>query len=228
MNVLIVDIGGSHVKLWSSERDERRQFDSHDSLSPQEMAKHALDEVEDWPFDVVALGLPCRVVRGRPVEEPANLGQGWIDFDYAAAFGKPIRIMNDADLQALGSYRGGRMLFVGLGTAVGSTLIAENTVISLDLGRLLHNGKEIAWMLGKDGSHRPDDDQWQRLVETLIPRLAEVVFADDVVIGGGEAEKLAPIPGARRGDNAAVVPGGVRLWSELPDPAAAPSNWRIV
>jgi polyphosphate glucokinase len=229
MNVLIVDIGGSHVKLWFSESGERRQFNSHDELSPQEMVSQALDLVNDWPYDVVALGLPSRVVQGRPAEEPPNLGQGWIDFDYAAAFGKPVRMMNDADLQALGSYRGGRMLFVGLGTGVGSTLIAHQTVISLDLGRLLHEGEEIAELLGKGGDSRPRHEQWQRLIEQLIPRLAATVFADDVVIGGGEAEKLDRLPaGARRGDNAAVVQGGIRLWQELPDPAASPSSWRLV
>jgi polyphosphate glucokinase len=228
MNVLIVDVGGTSVKLWHSEHEEKRKFRSGDDLAPEDMIRGALSEAKEWRFDVIALGLPCRVVQGRPVEEPANLANGWLTFDYAAAFGKPVRILNDADLQALGSYRGGRLLFVGLGTGVGSTLITRNTLISLDLGLVVHGGETVVDLLGRAGRKRLGNARWRKTVLEIVPYLAELVHADDVVIGGGQADKLDRLPeGARLGENGNVVAGGVRLWQELPDPAEPDPGWRI-
>ena len=231
MRVLIVDVGGSNVKLWLSDREGRRKFDSGEEMTPSRMIAQTLRAAEDWPFDAVALGLPCRVVAGRPTEEPEHLGKGWVDFNYES-FTKPVRIINDANLQAIGCYRGGRMLFVGLGTHVGSCLVADNVIVSLDLGHLLNaDGDEIWTVLNKRSLKRLGAEKWRKQVRRILPRLMRATLADEVVIGGGQADELEELPeGMRRGSNADVRLGGMRLWEELPDPGAggADAGWRVV
>ena len=134
MDVLVIDIGGTSVKLWHTAHEEHRKFASGKNLTPEKMIGEIKDLAHEWQWEAVALGLPCRVSNGRPVEDPQNLGPGWVGFNFASAFGQPVRIMNDAALQALGSYDGGRMLFLGLGTAVGSAYIADHLILSLDIG----------------------------------------------------------------------------------------------
>lgn len=230
MNVLVVDVGGNNVKLHMPGR-EKRKFKSGRDLSPDQMVRQTLDETRDWKFDVVALGVPCRVVQGRPANEPYNLGAGWVDFDYAAAFARPVRIMNDANLQALGSYRGGRMLFLSSGTSVGSCLIADRVLISLELGQI-ESGEwgELAHTLNDDGLERLGSKRWQQAAHEILPRLKGALLVDSVVLGGGNAKKLDELPeGVRRGDNRDVLEGGLRLWQELPDPADPQgSDWRIL
>ena len=230
MHILVVDVGGNNVKLHTPGR-EKRKFKSAGDLLPDQMVRRTLDETRDWEFEVVALGVPCRVVQGRPVDEPHNLGSGWADFDYAAAFARPVRISNDANLQALGSYEGGRMLFLSSGTSVGSCLIADRALMSLELGQI-ESGEwgELAHALNDEGLERLGSKRWQRAMHEILPRLKGALLADTVVLGGGNAKKLEELPeGVRRGNNRDVLEGGLRLWRELPDPADPQgSEWRFL
>ena len=231
MRILVVDVGGRNVKVWRTDPVEQHKFPSGGEMTPRDMVRRTR-EIADWPWDVVALGLPCRVVAGRPAEEPENLGNGWVDFDYEAAYGRPVRIMNDANLQALGAYRGGRMLFVGLGTGVGTTLIDGRTIVSLDFGMLLHPaGEEVMARLSRDAQERFGLSRWQDAARDIVPRLRAAALADEVVLGGGQGEKIDSLPEKTRlGGNEDVVAGGVCLWQDLPDPAAAETagGWRIL
>lgn len=226
--ILIVDVGGSDVKLWRDD-GQRREFDSGRRLTARQMVDQALEATRDWNFEAIALGLPCHVVGGHPVDEPGNLGTGWVDFDYEKAFGKPVRIINDSDLQALGSYDGGRMLFLGFGTGLGSTLVTDHVVISLELGRLRHtDGIELGDLLGKANRRALGRKKWSALVLEIAPQLQAAVAADHLVLGGGGAKHLDEMPaGARRGGNGDVVAGGLRLWSDLPHPAEQRPEWRL-
>src|SRR5437870_7108177 len=151
MDVLVIDIGGSSVKLWHTGHQEHRKFESGKALTPDEMVVQTKKTVEDWTYEAIALGLPCRVSGGRAVDDPPNLGPGWVSYHFSSAFGQPVRLMNDACLQALGSYDGGRMLFLGLGTGVGSALIADHLVLSLDMGRMAYGADRIGKVLGDEG-----------------------------------------------------------------------------
>lgn len=230
MDVLVIDIGGSSVKLWHTAHEEHRKFESGKSLTPEEMVEQTLQEVGDWDFEAIALGLPCRVNSGRLVEDPQNLGPGWVAFNFTAALGKPVRIMNDAALQALGSYDGGRMLFLGLGTAVGSTLIADHLILSLDLGRIFHCDEPLFSLLGDRGFEELGPKKWRDVVQKVVPQLKSAFMADYAVLGGGSVKKLDELPdGVRRGHNRTVVEGGRKLWEELPDPTEKVSGpWMII
>lgn len=221
MEVLVVDVGGTSVKLWHTAHEEHRKFESGKTLTAEQMVKQTAETIGDWKYEAVALGLPCRVNNGRPVEDPQNLAPGWVGYNFASAFGHPVRIMNDANLQALGSYDGGRMLFLGLGTAVGSCLIADRLVLSLDLGRM-HFGDDRLWeLLGDKGFEALGQKKWQNAIHEIVPSIKNALMADYVVLGGGSVKKIEELPdGVRRGHNRTVVEGGRRLWEELPDPAA--------
>lgn len=229
MDVLVIDIGGTSVKLWHTAHEEHRKFPSGKELTPEKMIAETLEIVHDWQWEAIALGLPCRVSNGRPVEDPQNLGPGWVSFNFNSAFDIPVRIMNDASLQALGSYDGGRMLFLGLGTAVGSTYIAERLVLSLDVGRLMYGDKRVFELLGDLGYEELGAKKWQKVVHDVVPSLKSALMADYVVLGGGSVKKLEELPeGARRGHNRTVVEGGRRLWEELPDPTEKAESWVIL
>jgi hypothetical protein len=230
MDVLIIDIGGSSVKLWHTGHQEHRKFDSGKHLTPDEMVKQSQKTVEDWTYEAIALGLPCRVSNGRAVEDPPNLGPGWVSYHFSSAFGQPVRTMNDACLQALGSYDGGRMLFLGLGTAVGSALIAERLVLSLDMGKMRFRDERVWEILGDKGFAELGLKKWQKAIHEIVPALKHAVMADYVVIGGGNVKEMEELPdGVRRGHNRSVVEGGRRLWEELPDPSGKPCNdWLIL
>jgi hypothetical protein len=220
MDILVIDIGGSSVKLWHTCHEEHRKFDSGKNLTPDKMVEGVKETIGDWTYEAIAIGIPTRVSKGRIVEDPQNLGPGWTGYHFASALGVPIRIMNDAALQALGSYDGGRMLFLGLGTAVGSTLVAERLVLSLDLGRLKLGGDRVWEMLGDAGFESLGAKKWRQLVEEIVPTLKSALMADYAVLGGGNVKELDELPdGVRRGNNRTVVEGGRRLWEELPDPA---------
>jgi polyphosphate glucokinase len=220
MDVLVIDVGGSSVKLWHSGHQEHRRFESGKELTPEQMVERTLQLLEGWSYEAIALGLPCRVTQGRPVEDPSNLGPGWVAFNYQAALGKPVRIMNDACLQALGSYSDGRMLFLGLGTGVGSALVTNRLVLSLGLGFIDYRGEKVYKWLDDKAFQRLGVEEWRKAIFEIVPVLKSAMQADYVVLGGGNVKELEELPdGVRRGHNRTVVEGGRRLWEELPDPA---------
>jgi hypothetical protein len=229
MEVLVIDVGGSSVKLWHTGHQEHLKFESGKDLLPDTMVERTRQVARQWTYEAIALGLPCRVSSGRPVEDPQNLGPGWVGFNFAAALEKPVRIMNDACLQALGSYDGGRMLFLSLGTAVGSAFIADRLVLSLDIGRLRLGEERVFELLGDKGFEKLGPKKWQRVVEEIVPGIKQALMADYVVVGGGNAKEIAELPdGIRRGHNRTVVEGGRRLWEELSDPTQpVTSGWLV-
>jgi hypothetical protein len=230
MDVLVIDIGGSSVKLWHTGHQEHRKFESGKLLTPDAMVEQTIETVNGWTYEAIALGIPCRVSGGRAVEDPKNLGPGWVSYNFSTAFGKSVRIMNDACLQALGSYDGGRMLFLGLGTAVGSALIADRLVLSLDLGRIHFDGQRVYEILGDPGFEALGVKKWSKTVHEIVPSLQHAMMADYVVLGGGNVKEIDELPdGVRRGNNRTVVEGGRRLWEELPDPSDKPgADWVIL
>lgn len=227
--VLVIDIGGSKVKLMVSDVTEVRKFPSGPKLTPQAMVKQVKATARGWKYDVISLGFPGPVLHGHPAEEPGNLGPGWVDFDYEKAFGKPVKIINDAALQSLASYRGGRMLFLGLGTGVGSTLIVDDIVIPLELGELRYKQRtSIFHMLSKEGLARMGRKRWERAVHEIVAVLRNALRTDDIVIGGGSAELLRSLPeGTRRGDNRHAFAGGCRLWHQTRKARPQESTWTI-
>jgi predicted NBD/HSP70 family sugar kinase len=211
--ILVIDIGGSNVKLMMS-RAERRKFKSGGKLTPRAMVNQIKPLVADWKFDAVSIGFPSPVRDGKIVSEPKHLGKGWVGFDFKKALRKPVRIINDAAMQALGSYHGRRMLFLGLGTGLGSALIWDNYVLSLELGDLPYrNGSIIEDYLGDAGQVRLGEKAWQRDVQHAVVQLKKSFIADYVVLGGGNAKELDEIPkGIELGHNRNAFQGGVRLW----------------
>ena len=230
MEVLVIDVGGSSVKLWHSGHQEHRRFESGKEMTPERMVENTLQLLEGWTYEAIALGLPCRVTHGRPVEDPTNLAPGWVAFNYTAALGKPVRIMNDACLQALGSYSDGRMLFLGLGTGVGSAFVTNRLVMSLGLGFVDYRGEKLYKWLDDKAFQRLGVEEWRKAIYEIVPMLKSALQADYVVLGGGNVKELEELPdGVRRGHNRTVVEGGRRLWEELSDPADRESgNWLIL
>ena len=213
-SVLVVDIGGSSVKFLSSHRRTRSRFKSGQKMTPEEMMRKLKHGTRGWTFDCVTLGYPGVVRHGKITREPHNLGSGWIDFDFDAAFGCPVRIINDAAMQALGAYRGGTMLFLGLGTGLGSALVVEGQVIPMELGHL-HCSRKHTYehYLGEDGRDRLGQRKWQARVFAVVIGFTQAMLPDEVVIGGGNARKLKRLPPkSRRGSNADAFTGGFRLW----------------
>ena len=230
MEVLVIDIGGSSVKLWHTGHQEHLKFESGKALRPEQMVEQTIETTADWEYESIALGMPCRVSGGRAVEDPQNLGPGWVGYNFSKAFDKPVRMLNDACLQALGSYDGGRMLFLGLGTGVGSALVADRLVLSLDMGRVRYNGERVFELLGDPGFEKLGLKRWTKAVHDIVPSLKHAMMADYVVLGGGNVKEIEELPdGVRRGHNRTVVEGGRRLWEELPDPSDKPcSDWIIL
>jgi hypothetical protein len=211
--VLVIDVGGSNVKLMIS-RAERRKFKSGAKLTPRVMIAEIKPLVSDWEFEAVSIGFPSPVRGGKILSEPKHLGKGWVGFDFKKALGKPVRIINDAAMQALGSYHGRRMLFLGLGTGLGSALVWDNYVLPLELGDLPYrNGSIIEDYLGEVGQARLGEKAWQRDVQHAVVQLKKSLIADYVVLGGGNAKELNEIPeGIELGHNRNAFLGGVRLW----------------
>jgi polyphosphate glucokinase len=225
--ILVIDVGGSNVKLMISRR-QKRKFKSGPDLTPREMVAQMKPLLEDWNFDAVSMGFPSPVRNGRIISEPKHLGPGWTRFDYEKSLGKPIRIINDAAMQALGSFHGGRMLFLGLGTGLGSTLIWETNVLPLELGDLPYgNGEIIEDYLGKSGMKQLGEKRWKREVLRAVLLLKKSVVADYVVLGGGSAKKFDELPdGIELGHNRNAFLGGARLWQI--DPRTRRTKWRIM
>jgi polyphosphate glucokinase len=214
MKVLVIDIGGSHVKfkVWGQRGKEK--FDSGKKLTPQILVKEVLAKAALWEYDVVSIGYPGPVIHGRPAAEPPNLGKGWVRFNFEKHFRKPIKIINDAAMQALGSYKGGRMLFLGLGTGLGSALVLDDIIVPLDLGDLAYNkDKTLAEVLGKAGLRDVGRTAWEKSLHRVADHLVSAFRADYLVIGGGNAKLLKTLPAkAVRGSNNKAFAGGARLW----------------
>ena len=215
MNVLAVDIGGTNVKILASGEKEPRKFPSGPHLTPREMVAGVKKLARGWKFDAVSMGYPGMVIHNHPVAEPRNLGRGWIGFDYRAGFGKPVKIVNDAAMQALGSYKGGKMLFLGLGTGLGSTVIAEGVVEPMELAHLPYRKGTYEDYVGLRGLEKRGKKKWRSHVNKVVAQLTAALEPDDIVLGGGNVKKLKEMPkGCRQGNNANAFLGGFRLWED--------------
>jgi polyphosphate glucokinase len=213
MKVLVVDVGGTHVKVLASGEDEHRQFDSGPGLVPRRMVAGVKKITSDWKYDVVSIGYPGAVLRNVPVADPHNLGRGWVGFNFETAFGHPVKLINDAAMQALGSYKGGKMLFLGLGTGLGSTMIVDGIVEPMELGHLPYKTGTYEDYVGERGLERWGKHKWRRNVAEVVAYLIAALEPEDVVLGGGNVKQLEKLPpGCRAGDNANAFLGGFRLW----------------
>ena len=211
--VLAVDVGGSHVKALASNRRERSRFASGPTLTPEEMVAGTLEAVAGWRWSRVTVGIPCPIRGGNVVAEPVNLGKGWVGFDFEAAFGKPTQIVNDAVMQAVGSYQGGRMLFLGLGTGLGSAMIVDGVIEPLELGHLPFRKKTFEDYVGERGLQKRGKKKWRKDVFDVVAQLSAAMEPDEVVLGGGGVDDLDELPeGCRRGANENAFLGGFRLW----------------
>ena len=220
MKVLAVDVGGTHVKILAMGERDRREIPSGPAMTAEAMASGVRRLAAGWEYDRVTVGYPGPVLRNRPVAEPHNLGPGWVGFDFAAAFGAPVIVMNDAAMQALGSYRGGKMLFLGFGTGLGSTLIVDGIVEPMELGHLPYRKKTYEDYVGLRGLERLGKKRWRKEVAKVVEQLARALEADSVVLGGGNARLFdEPPPGARLGDNDNAFRGGFLLWKDAPSPS---------
>ena len=215
MSVLAIDIGGTNIKILATGQKEPRKFPSGEKMTPKQMVAGVKRLAGDWQYDVVSIGYPGIVKEGRLVTEPNNLAPGWVGFDFERAFRRPVKLMNDAAMQALGSYQGGVMLFLGLGTGLGSALVVNRTVVPMELGRLSYKDGSIEDYLGRQGLKRLGRKTWERLLATVAMRLSAAIHLDDLVVGGGNAKKLTYLPtGCRVGSNANAFVGGFRMWKE--------------
>jgi len=216
MNVLVIDIGGTGVKILASGQSERRRFPSGPTMTPQEMVSGVKDLATDWKYDVVSIGYPGLILRGKIASEPHNLAPGWVGFDFQAAFGCPVKVMNDGAMQALGSYKGGLMAFLGLGTGLGSALVVNGAVWPMELAHLSYRKGTYEDYLGLRGRKRLGKKKWQRHVAFGVARLLAALHPDDVVLGGGNAKKLKALPpGCRLGENDNAFRGGFRMWERV-------------
>ena len=214
MRILVVDVGGTNVKVKLQDHDEVRRHPSGPGLTAEDMTRAVLGMTTDWQYDGVSIGYPGPVVHGKILMEPVNLGRGWVGFDFEAALGKPVRLINDAAMQALGSYEGGRMLFLGLGTGLGSALVLDGVLAPMELGHLPYGRGTFESYVGKAGLRERGTKKWQAHVETVVAVLSAGLHPDYVVLGGGNASKLRQLPsGSRLGTNANAFEGGFRLWA---------------
>jgi polyphosphate glucokinase len=212
--ILVVDIGGTHVKMLASGQSAPRKFDSGPNLTAGRMVKLVKAATRDWHYDRITLGFPGPIVNGHPLGEPHNLGGGWMNINFSKAFGRPVRVINDAAMQALGSYQGGSMLFLGLGTGLGSAMIADDVLEPMELAHMPYQkGKTYEEYLGLCGIERLGKKKWRKHVAKVVRKLKTALEADYVVLGGGNTKKLERLPpGARLGSNGNAFLGGFRLW----------------
>lgn len=224
LNVLVVDVGGSHVKIRATGEAEERQFDSGPDMSPAQMAEGVRTLAAGWLYEAVAIGYPGVVKNDRPVTEPYNLGRGWVGFDYRRAFdGLPVKMINDAAMQAFGGYNEGKMLFLGLGTGLGSAMVVDGVVLPMELAHLPYRKHSFEHYVGEDGFDRQGKKKWRRRVFDVVERLCAALLPDEVVIGGGNLRLLDELPPrCRAGDNANAFAGGFRLWAGVPPVRTTP------
>jgi polyphosphate glucokinase len=216
MKILAIDLGGTHVKVLTSDQTEPRKVDSGPALTPSQLVEKVKGLTADWSYDTIAMGYPGLVKGNRITAEPRNLGQGWVDFDFDQAFGLPVKLINDAAMQALGGYEGGRMLFLGLGTGLGSSMIVDGQIVPMELGHLPYRkGQTYEDYLGATGLKRLGEGKWRKHVWAVVELFRAALEPDTVVVGGGNAVRLTQLPpGVRLGQNANAFMGGFRLWQE--------------
>ncbi len=215
LKILVIDIGGNNVKVLLTGEKEARRFPSGPRLTPGRMMKGVKAVTKDWTYDVVSIGYPGVVRKGRIAADPVNLGRGWVGFSFRAAFRKPVRVINDAVMQALGSYRGGTMLFLGLGTGLGTSLIVNGHFVPMELGHFPYGKQTIEDHLGTRGLEAFGRARWRKLVVKVVGELVAAFLVDDVVLGGGNIKKLSALPdGCRAGANTNAFVGGFRLWED--------------
>ncbi len=215
--ILVIDVGGTHVKVLASGHKDPIKIDSGPRMTAKKMVKDVKKATASWDYSAVAIGYPGPVIHGRPLAEPANLASGWVGFDFKKAFGRPVKLMNDAAMQALGDYRGGRMLFLGLGTGLGSAMIIDGVIVPMEIGHLPYKKhRTYEEYLGVRGLHRWGKKKWRRRVADVVARLKSALEPDYIVLGGGNAKFLKTLPpGTRRSDNSAAFTGGFRMWNQL-------------
>jgi polyphosphate glucokinase len=215
MNVLVVDVGGTHVKILATGQEQPREFPSGPRLTPKQMVAGVKKLARDWKYNAVSIGYPGVVIGNRPVADPYNLGQGWAGFDFETAFKRPVKVMNDAAMQALGSYRRGKMLFLGLGTGLGSAMVVDGIVEPMELGHLPYRSHTFEDYVGVAGRKRLGQKKWEQAVRDVIARLIGALEPEDVVLGGGNVKNLKQLPpGCRAGDNRNAFAGGFRVWEK--------------
>jgi polyphosphate glucokinase len=214
--VLAIDVGGTNVKMLATGQKEPRKYPSGPTMTPRKMVRLVKKSVRDWKFDCVSLGYPGPIINGHPLREPHNLGRGWVGFNFRKAFGRPIKVINDAAMQAIGSYKGGRMLFLGLGTGLGSAMIVNGMLEPMELAHLIYkNDKTYEDYLGLRGMERSGKKKWRQNVAKITKRLKTALEADYVVLGGGNSKKLKKLPpGTRLGNNLNAFLGGFRMWQK--------------
>ena len=213
MNVLVVDVGGTHVKILATGQKAHRQFDSGPKLTPDRMVAEVRKLASDWKYDCVSIGYPGPVLNARPFLDPPNLGKGWVGFNFKAAFKRPVKLVNDAAMQALGSYKGGKMLFLGLGTGLGSTMIVDGIIEPMELGHLPYEKATFEDYVGVRGMQKLGKKKWRHYVADVVKRLIAALEPDRVVLGGGNVKHLQELPPrCDAGDNANAFVGGFRLW----------------
>ena len=215
MNVLVVDVGGTHVKILVTGQRQSREFPSGPTLSAKQMVAGVKKLAKDWKYDAVSIGYPGPVINNRPLAEPYNLGRGWMGCDFKSAFKRPVKLVNDAAMQALGNYNGGKMLFLGLGTGLGSCMIVNGIVEPMELGHLPYKKLTFEDYVGLRGYERLGKRKWRKRVSDVVARLIAALEPEDVVLGGGNVKKLKELPpGCRAGNNANAFVGGFRLWQK--------------
>jgi polyphosphate glucokinase len=215
MQVLAIDVGGTNVKMLASGHEARRKFSSGPTLTARQMVDEVRKVAADWKYDAVSVGYPGPVLDGRLLAEPHNLGKGWVGFNFEKAFGCPVKIVNDAAMQALGSYKGGRMLYLGLGTGLGSAMIIEGTLLPMELAHLPYRKGTYEDYVGLRGMKRFGKKKWRKYVDDVVKKLAAALEPDDVVLGGGNVKFLKTMPAkCRAGNNANAFIGGFRLWDD--------------
>jgi len=215
MKVLVVDVGGTHVKILATGQKQSREFPSGPTLTAKQMVAGVTKLAGDWQYDAVSIGYPGPVSNNRPLAEPHNLGPGWMGYDFAAAFKRRVKVVNDAAMQALGSYKGGKMLFLGLGTGLGSAMIVDAIVEPMELGHLPYKRRTFEHYVGVRGYDRLGKKKWRKEVADVVSRLVAALEPEEVVVGGGNVKRLKELPpGCRAGDNANAFLGGFRLWQE--------------
>jgi polyphosphate glucokinase len=214
--VLVIDVGGTNVKLLATGQKTVRKYPSGPTMTPRNMVRLVKKSVSDWKFECISLGYPGPIINGHPLREPHNLGRGWVGFNFSKAFGCPVKVLNDAAMQAVGSYKGGRMLFLGLGTGLGSAMIVNGILQPMELAHLTYKkGRSYEDYLGLRGLERMGTKKWRRYVAKITKGLKKALEADYVVLGGGNSKKLKKLPpGARLGNNDNAFLGGFRMWQK--------------
>jgi polyphosphate glucokinase len=224
MNVLVVDVGGTNVKILATGQTEPRKFPSGPTLTAKQMVAGVKKLARGWKYDVVSIGYPGMVVRNRPLAEPYNLGRGWVGVDFESAFKRPVKVVNDAAMQALGSYKRGKMLFLGLGTGLGSTMVVDGIVEPMELAHLPYKKRTYEDYVGERSLEKRGKKKWRRHVADVVERLTAALEPDDVVLGGGNVKNLKELPkGTRVGNNNNAFLGGFRLWEKAANQRRSPS-----